>query len=161
MVDVLQNIVPQAGILDNEENPAIHSDRLQAAVVNANLTDLGRGGGQTHVVANQAGAERVIFLALTASQRTSDEEEGGYQASAEQVRSSLCKLWRQISGNDKLEQQSLDALEQRMISVEDVVSKARNMHKVKNDHVAAISHLRRIFKSRRKTKRLKRSSEAN
>ena len=112
-------------------------------------------------MANQAGAERVIFLALTASQRTSDEEEGGYQASAEQVRSSLCKLWRQISGNDKLEQQSLDALEQRMISVEDVVSKARNMHKVKNDHVAAISHLRRIFKSRRKTKRLKRSSEAN
>ena len=92
-------------------------------------------------------------MALTASQKTSDEEEGGNQTSAAQVRLSLLRLWGQISKKDKLEQQSLDALEQRMISIEDLMSKARNMHnKVKNDHIAAMSHLRRIFKSRQANK---------
>ena len=79
------------------------------------------------------------------------------------MRSSLSRLWGQISEKDKLEQQSLDALEHRMISIEDVVSKARNMdNKVKNDHVAAMSYLRRIYsKVNRKTKKLKRPSKAN
>ena len=45
-----------------------------------------------------------------------------------------------------------------MLSIEDVVSKARNMHtKVKNDHVAAMSYLRRILKSRLKKKEVKAS----
>ena len=44
------------------------------------------------------------------------------------------KLWGQISKNDKLEQQSPDALEQTIISIKNVVSKARNMqNEVKND----------------------------
>ena len=55
-----------------------------------------------------------------------------------------------------MEQHSLDALEQRMISIEEVVTTAKNMHtKVKNDHVAAVSYLRRILKSRQKNKEAK------
>ena len=96
----------------------------------------------------ELGAERVVSLALTASQKKSDEVEGVNQASTDQVRL-LWRLWGQISENDKLEQHSLDALEQRMISIEEVVTTARNMHtKVKNDHVAAMSYLRRILKNR-------------
>ena len=48
-----------------------------------------------------------------------------------------------------------------MLSIEDVVSKARNMHtKVKNDHVAAMSYLRRILKSRAKNKEAKAAFES-
>ena len=67
-----------------------------------------------------------------------------------------------MSKNDKLKQQFSNALKQRMISIEDLVSKVRNIHKkVKNDHIAAMSHLRRISKVSRKTKRLKQSFNAN
>ena len=41
----------------------------------------GRGWGHKHAVINQAGAEWLNRLALTASQKTSDKEEGGNQAS--------------------------------------------------------------------------------
>ena len=52
---------------------------------------------------------------------------------------------------DKLEQHSLDALVQGMISIEEVVTTA----KVKNDHIAAMSYLRRILKSRQENKEAK------
>ena len=53
------------------------------SVVDACSTDF--GWSQRHDVANQAGAERVVRLALTASQKMSDdEEEGGNQTSAAQ-----------------------------------------------------------------------------
>ena len=40
-----------------------------------------------------------------------------------------------------------------MLSIEDVVTKARNIHKkMKNDHAASMSYLRRILKSRLKNK---------
>ena len=43
-----------------------------------------------------------------------------------------------------------------MISIEDVVSKARIIYnRVKNDHTAAVSHLRRLIKSRQKNKEAK------
>ena len=74
MESVLENIVPQAGIINNEENPAIDSDRVKASVVDAGSTDF--RWSQKHDVANQAGAGRVVRLALTASQKTSDEEGG-------------------------------------------------------------------------------------
>ena len=55
-----------------------------------------------------------------------------------------------------MEQQYLDAMEQRILSIEDVVTKARNIHKkVKNDHAASMSYLRRILKSRLKNKEAK------
>ena len=55
-----------------------------------------------------------------------------------------------------MKQQSLNALKQRIISIENVVSKARNMHnKRKNDHITDMSHLRRIFKSRQTNKEAK------
>ena len=73
MENVLQNIVPQAGILNKEKNPAIDSDRVKASVVNAGSTDF--GGCQKHDVANQAGAEEVDRLAPTSSKKTSEEEE--------------------------------------------------------------------------------------
>ena len=73
MESVLQNIIPQAGILTKEENPAIDSDRVKASVVDAGSTDF--WGSQKHDVANQAGAEEVDRLALTASKKTSEEEE--------------------------------------------------------------------------------------
>ena len=41
MEDVLENIVPQAGILGNEENPTTDSDRVKALVVDAGSTDFG------------------------------------------------------------------------------------------------------------------------
>ena len=66
MVDVQQNSAPQAGILNNEENPATDFDRGIAPVVVTGSTDF--GGSQTHDVANQAGAVEVDHLALTASQ---------------------------------------------------------------------------------------------
>ena len=50
MESVLQNIVPQVGILSKEENPAIDSDRVKASVVDAGSTDF--GGSQKHDVAN-------------------------------------------------------------------------------------------------------------
>ena len=73
MERVLQNIVPQAGILNKDENPAIDSDRLKASVVDAGSTDF--GGSQKHDVDNLAGAEEVDRLATTASKKMSDEEE--------------------------------------------------------------------------------------
>ena len=150
---MLQNIVPQASNLDNEENLATDSDRVKAPVVGAGSMDF--GGSQEHDVANQAGVDRVVSLSLTASQKTSDEVEGVNQASAAQVRL-LGRLWGQILENDKLEQHSLDALEQRIISIEEVATTARNMHtKVKNDHVAAMSYLRRILKSSQDNKESK------
>ena len=76
----LQNIVPQAAILNKEENPAIDSDQVKASVVDAGSTDF--GGSQKHDVANQAEAEKVDRLAPTASKKTSEEEEDN-QASAE------------------------------------------------------------------------------
>ena len=92
-------------------------------------------------------------MAPTASQKTSDEEKGGSDASAAQDGSLLWMLWDQISENDKLEQDSLAALEQSMISIEEVVTTAKNIHtRVKNDHVAAMSFLRRILKNRQKNK---------
>ena len=54
MEDVLENIVPQAGILNREENPAIDSTRVKAPEVGAGSTDF--GVSQKHHVANQAGA---------------------------------------------------------------------------------------------------------
>ena len=147
MESVLQNIVPQAGIFNKEENPATDSDRVKAPVVGAGSTDF--EGSQVHDVANQADAEEVDSLAPTASKKTSDEKGGGSQASAAQERSPLWRLWSQISDKDKIEQQSLEALEQRMISIEDVLSKARNIHrKVKDDHTAAMLHLRRLLRRR-------------
>ena len=74
MEDVLENIVPQAGTLHNEENPATYSDRVKAPMVGPGPTNFG-GGGQKHDVANQAGAEGVDRLALTASQKSSEEVE--------------------------------------------------------------------------------------
>ena len=73
MEDVLQNIVPQAGILDNEENPATNSDRVKAPVVGAGSTDF--WASQKHEVANQAAAEGVDRLVPTASQKTSEQED--------------------------------------------------------------------------------------
>ena len=73
MESALQNIVPQAGIINKEENPAIDSDRVKASVVDAGSTDFGRS--QKHDVANQAGVEEVDRLAPTASKKTSEEEE--------------------------------------------------------------------------------------
>ena len=79
MEDVLENSVPQAVIINNEENPAIDSDRVKASVVDAGSTDF--GGSQKHNVAIQTGAEEVDRLAPTAFQKTSEEEDN--QASAE------------------------------------------------------------------------------
>ena len=39
MESMLENIVPRAAILNNEENPAIDSDRVKASVVDAASTD--------------------------------------------------------------------------------------------------------------------------
>ena len=153
MESVLQNIVLEGSNLDDEENLATDSDRVKAPVVGASSTNF--GGSQKHDVANQASGDRVVSLALTAFQKTSDEVEGVNQASMSQVR----LLWRlsgQISGNDELEQHSLDTLEQRMASIEEVVTSARNVHTmVKNDHVVIMSYLRRILKSRQKNKEAK------
>ena len=71
MEHVLENIVPQAGFLNGEENPTIDSDRVKAPVDGASFTDFGRS--QKHDVANQAGAEGVNRLAPTASQKTSEK----------------------------------------------------------------------------------------
>ena len=73
MEEVLENVVPQAGILDNEENLPTDSDRVIAPVVGAGSTDFGRS--QKHEVANQADGEGVDCLASIASQKTSEEEE--------------------------------------------------------------------------------------
>ena len=73
MEKVLENVVPQASNLDNEENLAIVSDRVKAPVGDAGSTDF--GGSQKHDVANQAGTVGVGRLALTLSQKTSEEVE--------------------------------------------------------------------------------------
>ena len=70
---MLKNILPRAGILNSEENPDTDSDRVKAPVVGAGSTDF--GGSHKHDVANPAGAEGVDRLALTASQKTSEEVE--------------------------------------------------------------------------------------
>ena len=66
MEDVLYNIVPQAGILHNEENAASDSDRVKGWI----LLGIQK---QKHNVANQAGAVGVDRLALTAFQKPSEE----------------------------------------------------------------------------------------
>ena len=70
MEDVLENIVPQGGILNMEENPAIDSDRVKTPVVGAGSTDF--GGSQKQDVANQASTEGVDRLTPTASQNTNE-----------------------------------------------------------------------------------------
>ena len=87
---MLQNIVPQASNLDNEENLATDFDRIKAPVIGAGSTDFEES--QEHDVANQARGDRVVSLAFTASQKTSDEVEGVNQASTAQVRL-LWRLW--------------------------------------------------------------------
>ena len=82
MESVLQNIVPQAGILNKEENPAIDSDRVKASVVDAGSTDF--GGSQKHDVANRADADEVDRLAPAASTKTSEEEEDNQLAPRQQ-----------------------------------------------------------------------------
>ena len=72
MEEVLENAVPQASNLDNEENLAIDSNRVKAPVVGVGSTDF--GGSQKHNVSKQAGAEGAARLALTAPQETSDEK---------------------------------------------------------------------------------------
>ena len=75
----------------------------------------------------------------------------GGATSLAQVRRYLCRLWGHILENYKLAQQSLEALEQRMIAIENVVSKARNIHNMmKNNHIAAMSHLSKLIKNRQK-----------
>ena len=73
MEKLLENVVPQASNLDNEENLVIVSDRVKAPVGDAGSTDF--GGSQKHNVANQAGTVGVGRLAFTASQKTSEEVE--------------------------------------------------------------------------------------
>ena len=45
MVDVQENSLPQAGILNKEENPAIDSDRVKSVMVDKGSTYFGEGGG--------------------------------------------------------------------------------------------------------------------
>ena len=45
MEEVVENIVPQAGILNNEENPAIDPERVKAPVVGAGSTNFGGSSG--------------------------------------------------------------------------------------------------------------------
>ena len=71
MEDVIENIVPQVGIFNNEENSAIDPDLVKAPVVGAGSIDFGES--QEHDVANQTGTEGVDRLVLTASQKTSEE----------------------------------------------------------------------------------------
>ena len=73
MEKVLENVVPQASNLDNEENLAIVSEEKKATVGDAGSTDF--GGSQKHDVTNQAGTEGVGRLAPTPSQKTSEEVE--------------------------------------------------------------------------------------
>ena len=87
---VLQNIVPQAGILNKYENPAIDSDRVIASVVDAGSMDF--GGSQKHDVANQAGAEEMDRLAPTASKKTSEEEDNQANAEAAAFRALKTKV---------------------------------------------------------------------
>ena len=89
--DLLQNIVPQAGILNNEENPT----------TGAGFTDF--GGSQKHEVANPASAEGVDRLVPTAFQKTSEEEEDN-QASAEASSLSSVKIKGEVSGGFHIRQ---------------------------------------------------------
>ena len=75
MDEVLENVVPQASNLDNEENLAIVSDRVTAPVGGAGSTDFEES--QNDDVANQAGAIGMDHLALTASQKTSGASPAG------------------------------------------------------------------------------------
>ena len=95
MEDVLENVVLQAGILDNEVNPATDSDRVKALVVGAGSTDF--GGSQKHDVANQAGAEEVDRLAPTASQKTSEEVEAPNVDHAKKWNKEFKSLEKQIN----------------------------------------------------------------
>ena len=71
---MLGNIVLHAGILHNAENPATDSDRGKDPVSRCRLHGFwGRGKGQKHSMANQAGAEGMDRLTLTASQKTNEE----------------------------------------------------------------------------------------
>ena len=99
-------------------------------------------------------------MAPTAFQKTSDEEEGGSDASAAQNGSLLWRLWGQISENDKLWSQTpwLPAIENDIhrrgaknihTTAKNIHPTAKNIHtRVKNDHAAAMSFLRRILKNR-------------
>ena len=81
MDSVLEIIVPQAGILNNEENPAIDSNRVKASVVIAGSTDFWGARSTMWPIK----LVQKWWFALTATQKTSnDEEEGGKQTSAAQ-----------------------------------------------------------------------------
>ena len=132
MDSVLENIVPQAGILNNEENPAIDSDRVKASVVNAGSTDF--GGSQKHVVANQAGAIEVKRLASSASQKTSEEEEGEITHGKENA-----KIDRSA---EKKKQDLLELVKRQddlLFSLSEFLKGKTNVHKEIHRKVASLS----------------------
>ena len=75
MADVQQNILPQADILNSEENSAIDAGRLKAPVDGVDPTDIFFGWGEKPVSTNQAGTEEVDRLVVTVSQKMNEEDE--------------------------------------------------------------------------------------
>ena len=69
MEDLLENIVPQAGILNNAARHRFRSGESPSSRCRL------YGFWGEHDVVNQAGAEGMDRLALTASQKTSEEVE--------------------------------------------------------------------------------------
>ena len=87
MEDVLQNIVPQAGILDNEENPVTDSERVKAPVVGAGSTNF---GGEPEARGGQSGwCRRGESLGPYCISNDERRKKGSNQASAAQGESSL------------------------------------------------------------------------
>ena len=95
MEEVLENVVPQASNLDNEENLAIISDRVKAPVGGAGSTDF--GGSQKYDVASQAGAKGADRLAFTASQTASEKVEAPNVDHAKTWNKEFSSLEKQIN----------------------------------------------------------------
>ena len=138
MEEVLKNAVPQASNLDNEENLAIVSDR------------------QKHDVANEAGAEGVDHLALTASQKTSEASlvglgggggSGGMPLNEhpmERSRLGPLKQWAKIAAIEEKEESVIRKLTKHMQAMHDLAKNVTNIHKkLKEDLAIAMSELKK------------------
>ena len=160
MDEVLENVVPQASNLDNEEN-LIVSDRVKAPMGGAGSTDF--GGSQKHNVARQAGAIGVDHLTLTAAQKTSEaslvglgggEGSGGMPLNENPMERSrpgplLLKQWAKIAAIEEKEGSAIRKLTKHMQAMHDLAKNATNIHKkLKEDLAIAMSELKKLTRAK-------------
>lgn len=126
------NNVPQVSA-SKKGNLTVESDQMQAPVVGAGLMDFGGGQSRTHRSLGGKSVSGVGHVAPVTIKKTGDKLKN------------LLQSWEKINSQEEEEIRVLDALEDRIHSMNKIVAGAKNIHKsVKADMVVALRHLKRL-----------------